>query len=136
MYKMSETSPRVNTALVTVIIGTNQCPVDIRYEPREFVIAIKQMIVSKLKTYYPRELMGALIGINDLTLKYMNGIVIEDEDMPDGRIFLGELVIPEAAEQKPAGTLEAGLPLLSKPFSASEFASFRIEQKGKRSCSQ
>ena len=38
----------------------------------------------------------------------------EDEDMPDGRNFLGELVIPEAAEQKPAGTLEAGLPFAFK----------------------
>ena len=75
-----------------VVVGGQSHPVVVRYEPNEFVAEVKKLIVAKLKNAFD-EFDSVKAGY--LTLRTLDGSLIVEDEMPNGKKFLAELVIPQ-----------------------------------------
>lgn len=82
------------TALFTVVYGGNQYYIMVSYEPRTWVISVQELVLAELKANVSA-LRTMDINIDWLTLKTLDGDVINADTMPEGDEFLADLSIPK-----------------------------------------
>ena len=104
------------------------------YDPGESVAGVKELIVAKLKDAVagPRELSQVEVRVEDVTLKSMEGDVIEADEMPEGDEFLAELLLssdiePPRKQSRPA--LEQ-IEVKPAPLGEAKDSGFFVEASG------
>jgi hypothetical protein len=96
-----------------VVVDEKSYPVVVRYEPHEFVIEIKKLIVAELKSGYDG-FDSAAWGY--LTLKTLDGDVIIGDELPTGNNkFLAELSIPNIPMDQQDSRIQGGVDFRWRP---------------------
>ena len=90
-------------AVITVNYEGKQYQVEVCYNPGEFVIGVKELIVAKLKDTRsgPRVLSQVDVRVEDLILKTGVGDLIEGDEMPEGKKFSADLLVPAIEIERP-----------------------------------
>eukprot|EP00475_Leptophrys_vorax_P020118 TRINITY_DN27545_c0_g1_i3.p1 TRINITY_DN27545_c0_g1~~TRINITY_DN27545_c0_g1_i3.p1 ORF type:complete len:266 (-),score=62.33 TRINITY_DN27545_c0_g1_i3:205-1002(-) len=88
-----------------VVLGEQSYPVVVRYEPGDFIVEIKKLIIVELKSTRPNAFGRMDIDVDWLTLKTWNGDVILTDEIPEGNKFLAELALDQAIGGKAFLTL-------------------------------
>ena len=87
-------------ALFTVLYEGKSHQVEVSYNPGKSVAGVKKLIINELKDAIagPRELSQMEVRVEDLTLKTLDGDVIEGARMPEGDEFSAELLLSSDIE--------------------------------------